>query len=147
MRRADLISAAVFVVLGLVTMLVAVPRYVARTAADGELSAAFMPYVAAGLLTGAMALLFLGRLKGPRIDDDAPALTAGSWAFIGTAVAVLAAAFALMDSFGYLAGAATLVAGFLLIVRAKVRVVVGAAVALPLALWLLFDKLLDFPLP
>ena len=53
MRRADLISAAVFVVLGLVTIFVAVPRYVARTAADGELSSAFMPYVAASLLTPA----------------------------------------------------------------------------------------------
>ena len=43
--------------------------------------------------------------------------------------------------------ALTIVAGFLLIVRAKNTVVLVAAVALPLALWLLFDKLLDFPLP
>jgi hypothetical protein len=147
MRRADLVSAAVFVVLGLVTIFVAVPRYVARTAADGELSSAFMPYVAAGLATVAMALLFLTRLRQRGADDDVPALTARSWAFIGTATAVLAAAFVLMDTFGYLAGAAVLVAGFLLTVRARARVVVGAAVALPLALWLLFDKLLDFPLP
>jgi hypothetical protein len=146
-RRADLISAAVFVVLGLVTIFVAVPRYVARTAADGELSSAFMPYVAASLLTGAMVLLFLRQLRAPRANDDAPALPARSFAFIGTAVAVLAVAFALMESLGYLAGAVTLVAGFLLIVRAKPLVVVAAAVALPLALWLLFDKLLDFPLP
>jgi hypothetical protein len=147
MRRADLISAAVFVALGLVTIFVAVPRYVARTAADGELSAAFMPYVAAGLATAAMALLFLTRLRQRGAADDVPALTARSWAFIGTATAVLAVAFVLMDTFGYLAGAAVLVAGFLLTVRARAQVVVGAAVALPLALWLLFDKLLDFPLP
>jgi Tripartite tricarboxylate transporter TctB family len=146
-RRADLIVAALFVAVGLVTILVVVPRYVAASAAGGDLSPAFMPYVAACLATGAMALLFLTRLIGRTADADAPPLPARSWLFIGTAIALMAGAFALLDVFGYLAGAATLVAGFLLLVRAKIHIVLGAAVALPLALWLLFDKVLDFPLP
>jgi hypothetical protein len=146
MRRTELFLAAAFVVLGLVTMLVLIPKYVAGTVATEDLSPAFMPYVAAGLGTGAMALLFLSRLRSSDGDGPIP-LPLRSWAFIGTVAALLAAAFALMDRFGYLVGAAALVAGFMLMVRASVRVVLGVAVVLPVALWLLFDKLLDFPLP
>jgi hypothetical protein len=147
-RRADLLTAALFVGLGLLTLFALVPRYVAQSATGGDLSPAFMPYVAAGLATGAMVLLFLTSLLGRRTPDGDPApLPARSWLFIGSATGVLAAAFALMETFGYLAGAGTLVAGFLLIVRAKIAVVLAAAVVLPLSLWLLFDKLLDFPLP
>jgi hypothetical protein len=147
-RRADLLIAAVFVVLGLVTIVAVVPRYVVQGGtADGDLSPAFMPYVATVLATAAMLLLALGHLRTRNDGADAAPLPARSGLFIGVATAVLAAAFVLMEAFGYLAGAATLVAGFLLIVRARLPVVLAAAVALPLALWLLFDKLLDFPLP
>ena len=146
MRRTELFLAAAFVVLGLVTMLVLVPKYVAGSVATEDLSPAFMPYVAAGLGTAAMALLFLTRLRSGDGEGPMP-LPARSWAFIGTVAALLAAAFALMDRFGYLAGAAALVAGFMLMVRASVRVVLAVAAVLPVALWLLFDKLLGFPLP
>jgi Tripartite tricarboxylate transporter TctB family len=145
-RRTELFLAAAFVALGLVTMLVLVPKYVAGSVATEDLSPAFMPYVAAGLGTGAMALLFLIRLRRGGGEGPMP-LPARSWAFIGTVAALLVAAFVLMDRFGYLAGAAALVAGFMLMVRASVRVVLGVAIVLPVALWLLFDKLLDFPLP
>lgn len=146
MRRAELFLSAVFVVLGLVTILVLVPRYVAGGLAAEDLSPAFMPYVAAGLATGAMALLFLTRLKSSGNEDPTP-LPARSWAFIGLAAAVLLAAFVLMDLLGYVAGAAAIVAGFLLMVRASVKVVLTVAAVFPAALWLLFDKLLGFPLP
>lgn len=147
MRRADIITAALFLVLGVVAIVALIPRYVDGGAADGDLSPAFMPYVAAGLATGAMLLLLLTRLLDRRPGaGDAP-LSPRAWLFVVLIVAVLAASFALMEAFGYLAGAAMLVAGFLLIVRADLKVVIGAAVALPLALWLLFDVALDFPLP
>jgi hypothetical protein len=146
-RRAELVIAALFAVLGLVTIFVLVPRYVAGSAPAEDLSPAFMPYVAAALGTGAMALLFVTRLLGPAPAEDATPLPARSWVFIGSSAAVLAGAFVLMDLLGYLAGAAALVAGFLLMVRAGIKVVIGAAVLFPLALWLLFDRLLDFPLP
>jgi hypothetical protein len=140
-------TAALFVVLGVVTLLAGIPQYVAGDAADGDLSPAFMPYVAACLATGAMLLLFVTRLFDRTPDPGAPPLPPRAWVFIGLCTAVLVAAFALMEAFGYLAGAVMLVAGFLLIVRADIKVAVGAAVALPLALWLLFDRALDFPLP
>jgi hypothetical protein len=146
-RRADLITAALFLVLGVLTILALIPRYVDAGAADGDLSPAFMPYVAAGLATGAMLLLLVTRLLERKPGAGDTPLPPRAWLFIGTIVAVLAASFALMEAFGYLPGAAMLVAGFLLIVRADVKVALGAAVALPLALWLLFDVALDFPLP
>ncbi len=146
MRRAELFLAAVFVVLGLVTIVVLVPKYVAGSIDAEDLSPAFMPYVATALGTGAMVLLFLTRLA-PGGGEDRTPLPARSWAFIGAATAVLVVAFVLMDTIGYIAGAAAIVAGFLLMVRASMRVVLGVTIAFPVGLWLLFDKLLGFPLP
>jgi hypothetical protein len=40
-----------------------------------------------------------------------------------------------------------LVAGFMILARAELRVIVGTAILFPIVLWLLFDKLLGFPLP
>jgi hypothetical protein len=65
----------------------------------------------------------------------------------GTAAAVLAVTFLLMDVFGFLVGATAIVAGFMALARADIKVMVGTAIAFPVALWLLFDKLLGFPLP
>jgi len=144
-RRADLIIATLFAALGLVTIFVLVPRYVTNAGPAEDLTPAFMPYVAATLGTAAAVLLFLTRLR--RDDGDAAPLPGGSWVFIGAAAAIFATAFVLMDVVGYVAGAAVIVAGFLLMVRANPTVVIGASVVFPLALWLLFDKLLDFPLP
>jgi hypothetical protein len=146
-RRADLITAALFVVLGVVTLFAGIPRDVAGDAAEGDLSPAFMPYVAACLATGAMLLLFVTRLLDRRTDSGDAPLPPRAWVFLGLCTAVLVASFALMEAFGYLPGAALLVAGFLLIVRADIRVALGAAAALSFALWLLFDRALDFPLP
>jgi hypothetical protein len=52
-----------------------------------------------------------------------------------------------MSLFGYLPGAAAIVIGFMGLGRARLRVVVGSAIGLPVALWLLFSRLLGFPLP
>ncbi|MBN1238355.1 MAG: tripartite tricarboxylate transporter TctB family protein [Gammaproteobacteria bacterium] len=147
MRRADLISGALFVALGLVTILVIIPRYVTGGALGANLSPAFMPYVAAALATGAAALLCAGAIKRRAGADEPAPLPKGSWIFVATTAGVLAATFALMSYLGYLAGAAAIVAGFMGIARASVRVVVGAAAAFPVVLWLLFDRLLGFPLP
>ena len=138
--------AALFAALGLVTIFVLVPRYVTNAGPAENLTPAFMPYVAATLGTAAVALLFFTRLRRADGGDAAP-LPGRSWVFIGAVAAIFAAAFVLMDAVGYVAGAAVIVGGFLLMVRANLAVVIGASVLFPVALWLLFDKLLDFPLP
>ncbi len=144
MRRTDVVTALGLVVLGLVTLFYLIPNYVAPSPWGGDLSPAFMPYVAAAIGTVAMAWLFVARLMGAA-DEPAP-LTGGSWAFIGWVVLVLAVTFVLFDRVGYLSGAAFIVAGFMVLARANVRATVAATVAFPTALWLLFDRLLGFPL-
>jgi tripartite-type tricarboxylate transporter receptor subunit TctC len=119
----------------------------ASNAHRGELSPAFMPDIAAVLVIGSAALLLVARLRrGPGGGAEAR-LPRESWLFIGTASAILGVAFVLMDVFGYFAGAAAVVAGFMALGRAEVKVIVGSAIGLPIALWLLFSKLLGFPLP
>jgi hypothetical protein len=107
-----------------------------------------MPYVATALATLAAALLLVTRLRRPTPDAEGSApMTGDSWLFLGASVVVLGSTFVLMDRAGYLWGASACVAGFMLLARARPAVIAGTAIAFPLALWLLFDKLLGFPLP
>jgi tripartite-type tricarboxylate transporter receptor subunit TctC len=116
----------------------------ASDARGGELSPTFMPDIAAILVMGAAASLLIARLRRHR---GGAILGRESWLFIGTASGVLAVSFVLMDVFGYFAGAAVVVAGFMALGRAEVKIIIGTAIGLPIALWLLFSKLLGFPLP
>ncbi len=147
MRRTDLITASLLLALGLITLFVVIPGHVAETATTDDLSAAFMPYVAAGLGTLSMAMLAITSLARPHSGDRAAPLTKDSWYFIGASIAILATAFVLMSSLGYLYGAAVVVGGFMSLARADFKVTIVTAVLLPLALWLLFERALGFPLP
>jgi tripartite-type tricarboxylate transporter receptor subunit TctC len=119
----------------------------ANDAASGELSPAFMPVVAAALGLLAIVLMLVRRLAGPAAHSAATVMSRASWLFIGAAAAVMAVGFSVMSLFGYLPGAAAIVIGFMGLGRARLRVVVGSAIGLPVALWLLFSRLLGFPLP
>jgi hypothetical protein len=112
---------------------------------DEALSPAFMPRIAAALTGGALALLLIGRLLGLG-PDRRPGHTI-SWRYLTTVVAVLAVGFLLFDRAGYLIGAIAFVTGFLALARTRPAIIVGVAAGLPAALWLLFDRLLGFPLP
>lgn len=147
MRRTDIICAGLIFALGLVTIFYVIPNYVTGAGGTGELSPAFMPYVAAVLGTLAAVLLLVVRLVRGGDDHESAPLTARSGLFIGIATSVLIVTFVLLDFVGYFWGAAFIVAGFMILVRARVRAVVGTALAFPVALWLLFDRLLGFPLP
>jgi tripartite-type tricarboxylate transporter receptor subunit TctC len=119
----------------------------ASNASNRELSSSFMPYVAAALGAGALALMLVARLVRSTGGVDPIRLSGESWRYICTAAVVLAASFLLIDRFGYLPGAMAVVAGFMILARAELRVIVGTAILFPIVLWLLFDKLLGFPLP
>ncbi|HEY8521539.1 MAG TPA: tripartite tricarboxylate transporter TctB family protein [Gammaproteobacteria bacterium] len=147
MRRTDLISAGVLGLLGLLMIFVIIPRQVTQDVGLGDLPPALMPYVAAVLATAAALLLLVARLvRAPETDEPAP-LDRASWLFVLAAGAVLAGAFVLMQLLGYLAGAVVLVAGFTALGGASKKATAGLAVLFPLALWLLFDRVLGFPLP
>ncbi|MCD6073927.1 MAG: hypothetical protein K0Q70_810 [Rhodospirillales bacterium] len=147
MRRSDIISAGLFFVLGFLTIFAIIPIYVDGSARGGDLSPAFMPYVAAAIGTVAAGLLLIVRLMRKDIEDEPNPVPKGSWYFIAVASLVLGVTFLLMDIFGYLLGAAAIVAGFMALARADLKVIVGTAIVFPVSLWLLFDKLLGFPLP
>jgi len=147
MGRSDIISAAVLAALGLVTIFAVVPAYVPGDAYNGELTPSFMPYVATVLGTAAAILLLAVRLVRRRTDDGPAPLPRQSWLYVCVVTAVLVASFVLMDLFGYLAGAAAVVGGFMALARADLKVIVGTAIAFPVVLWFLFDRVLGFPLP
>jgi ABC-type Co2+ transport system permease subunit len=147
MRRTDLVTAAVLLVSSLVAIFYLIPTYVAPSPWQGDLSPAFMPYVAALLGMAAMIALLVQRLARAHGGDDPPPLTRRSFAFVGAVVFVLAATYLLLEHVGYLAGAAFIVAGFMTMARAGVRATLLAAIAFPVSLWFVFDRLLGLPLP
>jgi hypothetical protein len=147
MRRADVVCAVIFVALGLLLIFHIIPHQVTGGTGGHELPPSFMPYVATGIATLAMALLLLRRLLAGRAVDDTAPLDRESFAFIGTAALVLAGAVVAMTFLGYIAGAAVIVAGFMTLARASVRIVLVSTILFPVALWLLFDQALGFPLP
>jgi len=112
-----------------------------------RLSPAFMPIVAATLGGIAVVALCVAGLFARQGVAAATATRRIDWTFVGAAAAVMAAAFAIMTLLGYLPGAAVMVAGFMALGRASLRVIIGSAILLPVALWLLFAELLGFPLP
>lgn len=143
MRRDELIVAVTLVVGGLLTIAVVIPRYVASAPLSGGLSPAFLPYVAAGLAT----LAALGVLLQCKRASAETSVARVDLRFLFASAAVLAASYVLMTWFGYMIGAAALVAGLLKLARVKLVPLAIAAVAAPLALWLLFVALLATPLP
>jgi hypothetical protein len=146
-RRAELFTAAMLVVAGLGALGVLIPRYVVDAPESVGLSPRFMPYAAAALATAsALHLLVAALLRGDDSGGPAP-FTLENLRFACATAAVLGGSYVLMSLLGYLAGAAALVAGMLLVARAPLLTIVVTAVAAPVALWLVFARLLATPLP
>jgi tripartite-type tricarboxylate transporter receptor subunit TctC len=112
-----------------------------------QVSIFFMPIVALGI--GFIGIVFLlgESVRNIAAHPREPVLSRHSWLFVASSIAVMLAGFLIMLLLGYLPGAAAIVCGFMILSRARLRYVIGCAVALPVALWLLFSKLLGFPLP
>lgn len=148
MRTTDLVSAAVLVAFGVIMLIVVIPSYVAAGSGDGSLPPAFMPYVAAAIITLMGATLFVQRIlqTSSAVDEPAP-LVPGSALYIASITGIFIASFVVMKSFGYLYGAPIMVAGFMAITRTGWKAVISIAIVLPIVLWLLMEKLLKFPLP
>lgn len=120
---------------------------VANDGDSGGLFAFFMPVVAATLGLLAIVAMLLRRGAASEAFPATTSMSRGSWLFIGTALVVMAIGYLAMALLGYLPGAAAIVIGFMALTRARIRIVVACAIALPLGLWMLFSKLLGFPLP
>ena len=148
MRRTEIIAATVLAAFSLVTILVIIPNYVAGGGHSSDLSPAFMPYVASGIILVAATVHGLKRLVRAHPDDgeEAP-LPAGSFLYLGSIAVTFVAAWIVTANFGYLIGGPVIVAGFMAMARARPIVVAGTAVVFPIAVWLFMEKLLGFPLP
>lgn len=147
MRRVEIVTAALLVVAGLGALGVLIPRYVVGAPASVGLSPKFMPYVAAALATAAALHLLVAALLRRNGGGRPAPLTLESLRFACAAAVVLGGSYLLMSRLGYLSGAAALVAGVLVVARAKLVTIVVTAVAAPVALWLAFAWLLATPLP
>jgi hypothetical protein len=145
-RRTDVVTAAILVVLGMCAIGVLIPRYVDDASAGAALSPRFMPYVAALLATAAALGLLVGALLR-RNDGLRSSLDGASLRFFGSSIAALGGAYVLMSLLGYFVGGAAFVAGTLFVARAKPMTIVVAATATPTVLWLTFARLLATPLP
>jgi hypothetical protein len=73
--------------------------------------------------------------------------TRDRWPFLCAAAVVLGGSYAVMSWLGYWAGGAALVAGTLALARTGLVTLAVTSVVAPLALWLLFARLLATPLP
>lgn len=150
MRRADLLAGALLVAFGLVVLLVVIPVWVPGHAEGSYgLRAQDFPLITAGAGTVLAALLVLRSLLagGGEGKEEAP-LEGRNWAFLAGAAAGLAAAFALFAFGGFWFGAPFTIAVFMLAMGERRPVALVATAALvPLAIWLVFWKMLGFTLP
>jgi hypothetical protein len=146
-RKSELAVAATLVAVGLLTIAVVIPRYVAGGTVEGGLSPAFMPYVAAGLATLSALGMLLETLRGRDARPEHARLTRANLRFLFASAGVLGASYALIALVGYVAGGVVLIAGLLALARVTLVPLVIAAIAAPVVLWLLFVGLLAVPLP
>jgi hypothetical protein len=157
-KRAELVAGALLTAFGLLVLFVVIPVWVPGHAeGDYGLEAEHFPVITAAAGTAFAALLLLRSLLGRTGNDlngnggaaDAPApMDARNWTFLLVAGAGMAAAFALFDLGGFWLGAPFTVAAFMLIMGERRPLpIVATAVAAPLAIWLVFWKMLGFTLP
>jgi hypothetical protein len=148
MRRAEIISAAFLVAFGVLTMAVVIPTYVARGGQQVDLSPAFMPYVAVGIMTLVMAIFLVLKFVRPMPSDAEPnPLPMASWIYIGLVSAIFATTFFITSRFGFLVGGIVIVGGFMALARTPILPLVGITLVFPVVVWLTIEKLLGIVLP
>lgn len=144
-RTLDLWAGLLIVLAGLAGLFYLIPTHIGDGFGFG-LSPRFFPYLCVGAITVLGALLLVNRLfswaDSRRIDFSRRHL--GRLLLL---TALLAGCLALIQWLGYLAGAACLVAAFMLAMGEKrVSRILPTATLWPLALWLLFKLALGAPL-
>jgi hypothetical protein len=148
MRRTEIISAIVLVAFGLVLIAVIIPKYVAGGGQQVDLSPAFMPYVAAGIITTVMAILVVAKLTRRTPQDDEPTpMSPAAWLFIGLVAAIFAATYVVMSLFGFVLGGLVVVGSFMALARTRPIPLVVITVGFTVVVWLFVEKLMGIPLP
>jgi hypothetical protein len=156
MKTADLVSAGLVALFGLLILFVVIPGWVPAHEEGGYgMGARVMPRVMATTVVVFAIAFFVSRLLGHRepgdgegqADEPAP-LDRGNWGFIGLAALFLVLVTAVFTWAGFLVAGPLTVAGFMLAMgERRPLAVLGAAILAPAAIWLFFWQLLRFPLP
>lgn len=146
MRAIDCAAAVLLAAAGLATIFVFIPMTVDDPGLD-DLPPAFMPEVAAVLLT-ALAVLLALRSLWRREAAEEPSLDRRHAKFVLLAALWLAAVLAVVTLAGYLIGGAAAIVGAMLLMRIRRPLLIGGvACAAPLVLWAVFWQVLTIPLP
>jgi hypothetical protein len=149
MRRADIISAALISIFGLLIIFVVIPVWVPGHE-DGNygLRAQDLPYITAIVATGLAMFFLVRRLFYDHSDDPNPPIPREGWIFLAIAAVILTVTWVLLQYIGILAGGPFVIAIFMYMMgeRRPVAIIATATIA-PLVVWGFFWKLLQFPLP
>ena len=148
MRQTELWTGAVICLLGLVTIFYIIPAQT-EYSEDFTLQPALYPTVAAWVITVMGALLVLTRLfGGVQYDSDKPGLSLGNVLHAVVMAVILGLAVYLFDQIGFVFTGMLLIGALMLYIgEYKPLRLIGAAVATPLVLYGIFEKLLEMPLP
>ena len=151
MRRADIISAALVTIFGLLVIFVVIPIWVpGHQEGNYGLRAQDAPLLTMVVATGLAAYLFVRRAffdRGTEEDGSAP-IPRDGWIFLGLIAVILIVTLLLMQYLGILAGGPFVVAVLMYMMGERRPIAIGApAVIAPALLWAFFWKLLQFPLP
>jgi len=151
MKKADLVSAGVVAVFGLLLLFAVIPNWVPRHEEGGYgLGARVMPVITATLVTGLGVLFFITRLLGREkpVEESAAPIGRSSWKFLLLASLFLIAMTALFEWVGFRAAGPLTIAGFMIAMGERRPVpIVLTSVAAAGVIWLFFWQLLNFPLP
>ena len=144
-RTLDLWAGLLIVLAGLFGLLYLIPNHVGDGFGFG-LSPRFFPYLCVGAITVLGALLFINRLLS-QVDTRRIEFGRRHLGRLLLLTGLMAGSLALIQWFGYLAGAALLVAAFMLAMgERRPSRILPTATLWPLALWLLFKLALGAPL-
>ncbi|OWL83332.1 tripartite tricarboxylate transporter TctB family protein [Halopseudomonas aestusnigri] len=144
-RTLDLWAGLLIVLAGLIGLLYLIPNYIGNGFGFG-LSPRFFPYACVGTITALGALLCINRLCS-RVDARRIDFSRRHLGRLLLLTGLMAGSLALIQWLGYLAGAALLVATFMLAMgERRPSRILPTATLWPLALWLLFKFALGAPL-
>ncbi|WP_180899391.1 tripartite tricarboxylate transporter TctB family protein [Martelella soudanensis] len=143
MRRANIVSGVVLVLLGLFALAVIIPNGIGR-GPDGMMSPSLVPNMMMGVVVVLSAFLVFSNLRAkPSPDDDELPIARGELLALTRIGAIFLISIALFLLLSPLAGGVFLVAASLLLLgERRPLVIIGMTAGLLIAVWLLFYKVL-----
>lgn len=146
-RNVDLWAGVVITLAGLIATFYLIPVHVSGGFGFG-LSPRFFPYICSVAITVLGAILVLSRVLGKGDASSRSPLSLKSSGRLLLLTALLGGGLLAMTVWGYLPGSMLMMAAFMIAMgERRPHWIIPTAVCWPLFLWLLFEKLLETPLP